>query len=94
MTTIQLILLTLNILNKKRKPIYTEMSKIYAFYKSEIESNNISIDDFLLFLTKSSIYRAMLHIKRDSVMALVSSYLYIAAEKSKFRQLKHPSSTR
>lgn len=48
MNATQLFLIALNCINENREPSHTELSKIYVFYRAEIENKNISINEFIL----------------------------------------------
>ncbi|WP_375097473.1 hypothetical protein [Providencia sp. SKLX146130] len=56
MTSTQLILLALTCINENREPSHTEQSRIYVFYKTEIDDKAISINEFILLLSNSSLY--------------------------------------
>lgn len=82
MNTTQLLLLILNSLNENRELSHTEQSRIYAFFKVEIEANNISINEFMFNLNDSSIVYLIDSHKRPFLIERLEHALYLASEKA------------
>lgn len=82
MSNTQLLLLALNCINENGEPSHTELSKIYVFYRTEIDYKGISIDEFMLLLSNSSLYYQIERSKRAPVIEFVESYLSSSADKS------------
>ncbi|AFH95227.1 hypothetical protein [Providencia stuartii] len=86
MTSTQLILLALTCINENREPSHTEQSRIYVFYKTEIDEKAISINEFILLLSNSSLYCQIEQPKRAPVIEFIESYLSSSADKSHARK--------
>ncbi|WP_273804214.1 hypothetical protein [Providencia rettgeri] len=87
MNNIQLLLLTLNCINENREPSHAEQSRIYVFYKTEIESMNISIDIFMLTLMKTLDMALINSQKSEDTFNFLNVHMNDAAIKSKSRSL-------
>ncbi|HBO23972.1 MAG TPA: hypothetical protein DD649_13960 [Providencia sp.] len=86
MNTTQLLLLALNCINEKMEPSHTELSLIYVFYKTEIEGNAISINEFILLLYNSTLYYQIEQSKIAPVIEFIERYLSLSADKSLSRK--------
>lgn len=82
MNNIQLLLLALNCINENREPSHTELSKIYVFYKTEIDYKGISIDEFILSQNWQLIDDKSIH----KVMSFIETYLHLSLKKAKDRK--------
>lgn len=78
----QLLLLALNCINENREPSHTEMSKIYVFYRTEIDYKGISIDEFML----SQNWQLIDESKAQKVMSFIEAYLHLSLKKAKDRK--------
>lgn len=86
MNKTQLILLALNCINENREPSHTEQSLIYVFYKTEIESMDISVNAFILLLAQV-IDNSEINIqKRESIIDFLNVHINNAEIKSKNRK--------
>lgn len=94
MTSTQLILLALTCINENREPSHTEQSRIYVFYKTEIDDKAISINEFILLLSNSSLYCQIEQPKRAPVIELIESYLSSSADKSHARKQNNHAQSR
>ncbi|WP_272693695.1 hypothetical protein [Providencia sp. PROV039] len=82
----QLVLLALNCINENRKPSHTEQSRIYVFYKTAIESMDISVNTFILSLTQIvDTYEISIQ-KRESIFDFLNVHINNAAIKSENRK--------
>lgn len=94
MTSTQLILLALTCINENREPSHTEQSRIYVFYKTEIDDKAISINEFILLLSNSSLYCQIEQPKRAPVIELIESYVSSSADKSHARKQNNHAQSR
>lgn len=82
MSNTQLLLLAINCINENREPSHTELSKIYVFYRTEIDYKNISINEFMLnqnwLLTDEH--------NTQKVMSFIEAYLHLSSKKAKDRK--------
>lgn len=78
----QLLLLALNCINENREPSHTELSKIYAFYRTEIDYKGISIDEFMLGQNWQLVDDKSIH----KVMSFIETHLHLSSEKAKDRK--------
>lgn len=78
----QLLLLALNCINENREPSHTELSKIYVFYRTEIDYKGISIDEFMLSQNWQLVDEKRIH----KVMSFIETYLHLSSKKAKDRQ--------
>lgn len=78
----QLLLLALNCINENREPSHTELSKIYVFYRTEIDYRGISIDEFMLGQNWKLVEEKRIH----KVMRFIETYLHLSSEKAKDRK--------
>ncbi|WP_334054990.1 hypothetical protein [Providencia huaxiensis] len=78
----QLLLLALNCINENREPSHTEQSKIYVFYKTEVDCKGISIDEFML----SQNWQLVEEKKILKVMSFIETYLHLSLKKTKDRK--------
>ncbi|MEI9716300.1 hypothetical protein [Moellerella wisconsensis] len=89
MNATQLFLIALNSINENREPSHTELSKIYVFYRAEIENKNISINEFILNqdwpLTDGHDTQKVLH--------FIETYLHLSLIKASARKqyIQHES---
>lgn len=81
----QLLLLALNCINENREPSHTELSRIYVFYKTEIEGSAIFINDFILLLSNSTVHYQIEQSKIAPVIEFIESYLNLSSNKSQSR---------
>lgn len=81
----QLLLLSINCINENREPSHTEQSRIYVFYKTEIDGKAISINEFILLLSHSSLYCQIEQSKIAPVIEFIESYLNLSSDKSHSR---------
>lgn len=86
MNNTQLLLLALNCINENREPSHTELSKIYVFYRTDVGCKGISINEFILLLSNSSLYCQIEQPKRAPVIEFIESYLSSSADKSHARK--------
>lgn len=77
----QLLLLALNCINENREPSHTEQSKIYVFYRTEIDYKGISIDEFML----SQNWQLVEEKKILKAISFIETYLHLSSEKVKDR---------
>ncbi|MCG9949212.1 hypothetical protein MIB43_004665 [Providencia rettgeri] len=82
MSNTQLLLLALNCINENREPSHTELSKIYVFYRTEIDYKGISIDEFML----SQNWQLVEEHKVQKVMSFIETYLHMSSKKAKDRK--------
>ena len=82
MNTTQLLLLALNCINENRELSHTELSKIYVFYKTEIDYKNISIDEFML----NQNWLLTDEYNTQKVMNFIETYLHLSSKKAKDRK--------
>lgn len=86
MNKTQLILQALNCINENREPSYTEQSRIYVFYKTKMESMDISVNAFILLLIQA-IDNSEINIKkRESTIDFLNVHINNAAIKSENRK--------
>lgn len=78
----QLLLLSINCINENREPSHTEQSKIYVFYRTEIDYKGISIDEFMLSQNWQLVDEKRIH----KVMSFLEMYLHLSSEKAKDRK--------
>ncbi|EMI7062219.1 MULTISPECIES: hypothetical protein [Providencia] len=78
----QLLLLALNCINENREPSHTELSKIYVFYRTEIDYKGISIDEFMLGQNWELVDEKRIH----KVMNFIEEYLHLSSKKAKDRK--------
>ncbi|HBO25039.1 MAG TPA: hypothetical protein DD649_19455 [Providencia sp.] len=82
MNTTQLLLLALNCINENRELSHTELSKIYVFYRTEIDYKNISIDEFML----NQNWLLTDEYNTQKVMNFIETYLHLSSKKAKSRK--------
>ncbi|ENU1228530.1 hypothetical protein [Providencia rettgeri] len=82
MNNTQLLLLAINCINENREPSHTELSKIYVFYRTEIDYKGISIDEFML----SQDWQLADKKKAHTVMNFIEVYLHLSLKKAKDRK--------
>ncbi|EJD6044772.1 hypothetical protein M0J40_RS19320 [Providencia rettgeri] len=82
MSITQLLLLALNCINENREPSHTELSKIYVFYRTEIDYKGISIDEFML----NQNWQLVDEHKVQKVMNFIEMYLHLSSKKAKDRK--------
>lgn len=78
----QLLLLALNCINENREPSHMELSKIYVFYRTEIDYKGISIDGFMLNQNWQLVDEKRIH----KVMNFIEEYLHLSSKKAKDRK--------
>ncbi|EMH6405674.1 hypothetical protein RYG28_004155 [Providencia rettgeri] len=78
----QLLLLALNCINENREPSHTELSKIYVFYRTEIDCKGISIDEFMPSQNWKLVDEKRIH----KVMGFIEAYFHLSSEKAKDRK--------
>nr|ELR5136008.1 hypothetical protein [Providencia rettgeri] len=78
----QLLLLALNCINENREPSHTELSKIYVFYRTEIDYKGISIDEFML----NQNWQLVDEKRIRKVMNFIETYLHLSSKKAKDRK--------
>lgn len=78
----QLLLLALNCINENREPSHTEQSKIYVFYRTEMDYKGISIDEFMHNQNLQTVDDKM----AQKIMSFIETYLHLSSEKVKDRK--------
>ncbi|MEQ5573338.1 hypothetical protein ABN306_10945 [Providencia huaxiensis] len=78
----QLLLLALNCINENREPSHTEQSKIYVFYRTEIDYKCISIDEFML----NQNWQTVDDERTQKVTSFIETYLHLSLKKAKDRK--------
>ncbi|HHR6575332.1 TPA: hypothetical protein ACS8DH_002822 [Providencia alcalifaciens] len=86
MSNTQLLLLALNCINENREPSHTEQSRIYVFYKTKVESMNISANAFILSLMQLIDNSEIKTQKRESIFDFLNVHINNAAIKSENRK--------
>ena len=82
MNTTQLVLLALTCINEKRELTHTEQSHVYVFYKTEVESRNISVNEFILTQIESLVNKLISLQIRQSILDLILESLATASNKA------------
>ncbi|MEY0031309.1 hypothetical protein AB7459_17745 [Providencia rettgeri] len=78
----QLLLLALNCINENREPSHTEQSKIYVFYRTEVDCKGISINEFML----NQNWQLADEQKIQKVIRFIEIYLHLSLKKAKDRK--------
>ncbi|MDH2321566.1 hypothetical protein AB7185_11220 [Providencia rettgeri] len=78
----QLLLLSINCINENREPSHTEQSKIYVFYRTNVDYKGISIEEFML----NQNWQLVDEKKIQKVMSFIETHLHLSSEKAKDRK--------
>ncbi|EOE1542900.1 MULTISPECIES: hypothetical protein [Providencia] len=78
----QLLLLALNCINENREPSHSEQSKIYVFYRTEVDYKGISINEFML----NQNWQLADEQKIQKVIRFIETYLHLSLKKAKDRK--------